>query len=92
MCIRDRYEELKLYLEQLEIFYQDMVDVEFTVDQGKLWILQARAGKRTARAASRIAVELANSERFELNKKDALATITQSLSTEKSSTKILAGE
>ena len=35
------YEELKLHLEQLEIFYQDMVDVEFTVDQGKLWILQA---------------------------------------------------
>jgi len=86
------YEELKLYLEQLEIFYQDMVDVEFTVDQGKLWILQARVGKRTARAASRIAVELANSERFELNKKDALATINKALSTEKSSTKILAGE
>ena len=86
------YEELKLHLEHLEIFYQDMVDVEFTVDQGKLWILQARVGKRTARAASRIAVELANSERFELEKKDALATITQSLSTEKSSTRILAGE
>ena len=86
------YEELKLHLEHLEIFYQDMVDVEFTVDQGKLWILQARVGKRTARAASRIAVELANSERFELNKKDALATITQSLSTQKSSTISLTGE
>ena len=85
------YEELKLHLENLEIFYQDMVDVEFTVDRGKLWILQARVGKRTARAASRIAVELANSERFELNKKDALATVTKSLSTEKSSTKILTG-
>ena len=86
------YEELKLHLEHLEIFYQDMVDVEFTVDQGKLWILQARVGKRTARAASRIAVELANSERFELNKKDALATITQRLWTEKSSIKILTGK
>ena len=86
------YEELRLHLENLEIFYQDMVDVEFTVDRGKLWILQARVGKRTARAASRIAVELANSERFELNKKDALATITQSLSTEKSSTISLTGE
>ncbi len=86
------HEELTLHLEHLEIFYQDMVDVEFTVDQGKLWILQARVGKRTARAASRIAVELANSERFELNKKDALATITKSLSTEKSSTKIRTDE
>tara|TARA_B100001057_G_scaffold500063_1_gene613253 strand:+ start:1512 stop:3071 length:1560 start_codon:yes stop_codon:yes gene_type:complete len=83
------YVELKLYLEHLEIFYQDMVDVEFTVDRGKLWILQARVGKRTARAASRIAVELANSERFELNKKDALATVAKSLATEKSLTKIL---
>lgn len=86
------HEELKLHLERLEIFYQDMVDVEFTVDQGKLWILQARVGKRTARAASRIAVELASSERFELNKKDALATVTKSLSTAKSLTKILTDE
>ena len=69
------YEELKLHLEHLEIFYQDMVDVEFTVDQGRLWILQARVGKRTARAASRIAVELAKSDRFELDKKLSLIHI-----------------
>src|SRR4029453_125753 len=37
-----------------------MQDLEFTVEQGKLWMLQTRAGKRTAKAALRIAVELAN--------------------------------
>ncbi|MGA9049792.1 MAG: pyruvate, phosphate dikinase, partial [Pseudolabrys sp.] len=40
--------------------YRDMQDLEFTVEQGKLWMLQTRSGKRTAKAALRIAVELAN--------------------------------
>jgi pyruvate,orthophosphate dikinase len=44
----------------LEKHYRDMQDLEFTVEQGKLWMLQTRAGKRTAKAALRIAVELAN--------------------------------
>jgi pyruvate,orthophosphate dikinase len=44
----------------LERHYRDMQDLEFTVEQGKLWMLQTRSGKRTARAALRIAVELAN--------------------------------
>ncbi len=43
----------------LEKHYRDMQDVEFTVERGKLWILQTRAGKRTGRAALKIAVELA---------------------------------
>ncbi len=46
---------------QLETHYRDMQDLEFTVERGKLWMLQTRAGKRTARAALRIAVEMANS-------------------------------
>src|SRR5690242_7612183 len=44
----------------LEKHYRDMQDLEFTVEQGKLWMLQTRAGKRTAKAALRIAVDLAN--------------------------------
>ena len=84
------YQELELHLEHLEIFYQDMVDVEFTVEQDKLWILQARVGKRTAGAASRIAVELAKSNRFNLNKKEALAKVAASLAAEQPTTKILA--
>ena len=44
----------------LERHYRDMQDLEFTVEQGKLWMLQTRSGKRTAKAALRIAVELAN--------------------------------
>jgi pyruvate, orthophosphate dikinase len=45
---------------RLERHYRDMQDMEFTVERGKLWILQTRAGKRTAQAAVRIAVDLAN--------------------------------
>jgi pyruvate,orthophosphate dikinase len=44
----------------LEKHYKDMQDVEFTIERGKLWMLQTRNGKRTARAAVRIAVEMAN--------------------------------
>ena len=44
----------------LESHYRDMQDMEFTVERGKFWMLQTRNGKRTARAALRIAVEMAN--------------------------------
>src|SRR5689334_1170691 len=54
------YAELKRIYNVLERHYRDMQDLEFTVEQGKLWMLQTRSGKRTARAALRIAVELAN--------------------------------
>jgi pyruvate,orthophosphate dikinase len=43
---------------QLEAHYRDMQDVEFTVQQGKLWMLQTRCGKRTTRAAMKIAVDM----------------------------------
>jgi pyruvate, orthophosphate dikinase len=54
------YGELKRIYNILERHYRDMQDLEFTVEQGKLWMLQTRSGKRTAKAALRIAVELAN--------------------------------
>jgi pyruvate, orthophosphate dikinase len=44
----------------LEKHYRDMQDLEFTIERGKLWMLQTRAGKRTARASLRVAVEMAN--------------------------------
>ena len=43
----------------LERHYRDMQDIEFTVEEGRLWMLQTRSGKRTAKAAVRIAVEMA---------------------------------
>ena len=53
------FAELKRIYAALERHYRDMQDLEFTVEQGKLWMLQTRSGKRTAKAALRIAVELA---------------------------------
>ncbi|HZL31399.1 MAG TPA: pyruvate, phosphate dikinase [Pseudolabrys sp.] len=54
------FAELKRIYNKLERHYRDMQDLEFTVEQGKLWMLQTRSGKRTAKASLRIAVELAN--------------------------------
>src|SRR5205085_7872407 len=56
----DAFAELVRISEALERHYRDMQDLEFTVERGKLWMLQTRSGKRTARAALKIAVELAN--------------------------------
>ena len=53
------YGELVELYKKLEQHYRDMQDIEFTVQQGKLWMLQTRSGKRTASAALRIAVEMA---------------------------------
>ncbi|MCX8477177.1 MAG: pyruvate, phosphate dikinase [Sphingomonas sp.] len=54
------YAQLAAVFETLETHYRDMQDIEFTVQQGKLWMLQTRSGKRTARAALKIAVDMAN--------------------------------
>jgi pyruvate,orthophosphate dikinase len=56
----EAYAELVRIYGILEKHYRDMQDMEFTVERGKLWMLQTRNGKRTARAALRIAVELAS--------------------------------
>jgi pyruvate,orthophosphate dikinase len=54
------FAELMRIQQTLERHYRDMQDLEFTVENGKLWMLQTRAGKRTARAALKIAVDLAD--------------------------------
>ncbi|MFW6115991.1 MAG: pyruvate, phosphate dikinase, partial [Chloroflexota bacterium] len=56
----DVYDEFIEVTKHLEAFYKDMQDVEFTIERGKLWMLQTRTGKRTAKAAVKIAVDLAN--------------------------------
>ncbi|MDF2493079.1 pyruvate, phosphate dikinase [Sphingomonas sp.] len=53
------YTELAAVFDRLERHYRDMQDIEFTVQQGKLWMLQTRSGKRTAKAALKIAVDMA---------------------------------
>ena len=59
MALPQAFAHLKRIHAALEKHYRDMQDLEFTVEQGKLWMLQTRNGKRTAKAALRIAVELA---------------------------------
>ena len=67
------YQELERIYQRLERHFRDMQDIEFTVQQGKLWMLQTRTGKRTAFAALRIAVEMVQ-ERL-IDKKTALMRI-----------------
>jgi len=52
------YAELTSIMAKLELRYRDLCDIEFTIERGKLWILQTRVGKRTAAAAFRIATQL----------------------------------
>ncbi len=56
----ETYAELARVFDILEKHYRDMQDIEFTVQQGKLWMLQTRSGKRTAKAALKIAVDMAS--------------------------------
>ncbi|MEL6878337.1 MAG: pyruvate, phosphate dikinase [Pseudomonadota bacterium] len=54
----EAYAELARVFDLLEGHYKDMQDIEFTVERGKLWMLQTRSGKRTAKAALKMAVEM----------------------------------
>jgi pyruvate,orthophosphate dikinase len=54
----EAYAELKRVYESLERHYRDMQDIEFTIQQGRLWLLQTRSGKRTARAMVKVAVDM----------------------------------
>jgi pyruvate, orthophosphate dikinase len=55
----DAYADLARVFDILERHYRDMQDIEFTVERGQLWMLQTRSGKRTAKAALKIAVDMA---------------------------------
>ena len=52
------YDELRGIMNKLETHYRDLCDIEFTIQQGKLWMLQTRVGKRTPAAAFRVATQL----------------------------------
>ncbi|MGO4243984.1 pyruvate, phosphate dikinase, partial [Janibacter sp. RAF20_2_2] len=54
----DAYKELRTAMRRLETHYRDLCDIEFTIERGRLWMLQTRVGKRTAGAAFRIATQL----------------------------------
>ena len=67
------YKELVDVRNKLEAHYKDMQDMEFTIEHGKLWMLQCRNGKRTAQAAVRMAVEMV--EEGLLNKEEAIMRV-----------------
>jgi len=68
------WEEFVAIADKLERHYRDMQDVEFTIERRKLWMLQTRTGKRTARAAIKIAVDMANEGL--ISKEEAVMRVT----------------
>ncbi|MFD5812577.1 pyruvate, phosphate dikinase [Rhodococcus aetherivorans] len=69
------YTELQETLRRLEVHYRDVCDVEFTIENGRLWLLQTRAGKRSAVAAVRIAVDLVNDPDIRLTPTEAVSRV-----------------
>jgi pyruvate,orthophosphate dikinase len=68
------YKELVTVYQQLEKHYRDMQDIEFTIERGKLWMLQTRNGKRTAKAALRIACDMLDEKL--IGEEEALMRVT----------------
>ena len=68
------YDELMSIMATLEGHYRDLCDIEFTIEHGKLWMLQTRVGKRTAAAAFRIATELVDQGLIDID--EALTRVT----------------
>ena len=64
---KDSYKQLTKIMRRLETHYRDLCDIEFTVERGKLWMLQTRVGKRTAAAAFRIATQLVDEQLITMN-------------------------
>ncbi|HEY7858572.1 MAG TPA: pyruvate, phosphate dikinase, partial [Candidatus Nanopelagicales bacterium] len=70
----ESYAELIKVMRRLETHYRDLCDIEFTIERGKLWMLQTRVGKRTAAAAFRIATQLVDEQLITLD--EALARVS----------------
>jgi pyruvate,orthophosphate dikinase len=68
-------EELRGYAATLEWHFRDLCDIEFTIEQGRLWMLQVRIGKRSPQAALRIALDMAEDETFPLTKAEAVERV-----------------
>ena len=71
---KNSYDQLMNIMETLENHYRDLCDIEFTIERGKLWMLQTRVGKRTAAAAFRIATQLVDQGLIDLD--EALRRVT----------------
>ncbi|MDA3644185.1 pyruvate, phosphate dikinase [Saccharopolyspora indica] len=71
--------ELRRHLRTLELHYRDLCDVEFTVEAGRLWVLQTRVGKRGAVAAVRTAVALTEDPEIALTPAEAVARVPQEI-------------
>jgi pyruvate,orthophosphate dikinase len=71
--------ELRSYADTLERHNRDICDIEFTIEDGRLWMLQNRIGKRTAQAAVRTAVEMAEDEGFPLSRPEAIERVAHIL-------------
>ncbi len=74
MIMPNIYTELHSYADMLEAHFKDMQDIEFTIQDGKLWLLQTRSGKRTAKAAIKIATDLV--KECVIDKKTAVLRVT----------------
>jgi pyruvate,orthophosphate dikinase len=70
------YHQLMDIFSRLEEHYRDMCDTEFTIEQGKLWMLQTRVGKRTGAAALRMAVDMTKQRRWKISREEAIGRIT----------------
>ncbi len=90
------FNELRNILKKLERHYKDMQDVEFTVENKKLWILQTRSGKRTSKSAVKIAVEMVKEKLISVNEAvlridpNSLDTLLHPTLNEKSDLKVIA--
>jgi len=72
--------ELRGYADVLEHHLADLADIEFTIERGRLWLLQVRAGKRSPRAALRMAIDMAQDESFPLSREGAVQRVRSHLS------------
>ncbi len=72
-------EELRRMARSLERHYADMCDIEFTIEQGRLWLLQCRVGKRSPQAALRIALDMAEVDDFPLSRSEAVERVLAQL-------------
>ena len=70
------YKELIGIFDRLEKHYRDMCDTEFTIEQGKLWMLQTRVGKRTGAAALRMAVDMTKGRKWQISHDEAVQRVT----------------
>jgi pyruvate,orthophosphate dikinase len=71
--------ELREYAMRLERHHRDLCDIEFTIEHGKLWMLQCRVGKRSPQAALRIALDMAQDPDFPLTREEAVRRVADIL-------------